>query len=72
MHLQKLPLRFIGLWILNLIILLALGIRFGVNTYLLQTIPMINTKALSTIYLVLGGILAGVEDWLIDKRKNNT
>lgn len=72
MHLQKLPLRFIGLWILNLIILLALGIRFGVNTYLLQTNPMFNTKALSTIYLVLGGILAGVEDWLIDKRKNNT
>jgi len=65
----KLPLRFIGLWVLNLAVLLALGFGLGINEFLIQTLRIRN---LTYLYLGLGFLLAGLEDLLIDKLKGNT
>ena len=62
----RLPLKFIGLWVLNLAVLLGLGIGLGINAFLLQTIQLNN---LACLYLFLGGLLAGLEEWLIDRWK---
>lgn len=65
----KLPLRFIGLWIINLAVLLALGIGLGIHDFLIRTVRISN---LAYLYLGLGFLLAGLEDLLIDKLKGNT
>ena len=65
----KLPLRFIGLWVLNLAVFLALGFGLGINEFLIQTLRIRN---LTYLYLGLGFLLAGLEDLLIDKLKGNT
>lgn len=65
----KLPLRFIGLWVLNLTVLLTLGFGLGINRFLLRTMRISN---LAYLYLGLGFLLAGLEDLLIDKLKGNT
>jgi hypothetical protein len=72
MYPYRLPLRFIGLWILNLAILLALGIGLGIQDYLVNTLHIPITRGLTYIYLGLGFLLAGLEDLLIDKLKGNT
>lgn len=65
----KLPLRFIGLWVLNLAVLLALGFGLGIHDFLIRTFRITN---LTYLYLGLGFLLAGLEDLLIDKLKGNT
>ncbi len=64
----KLPLKFIGLWVLNIAILLALGLGLGINDFLLRTLRISN---LAYLYLGVGFLLAGLEDLLIDKLKGN-
>lgn len=66
MYPYRLPLRFIGLWVLNIAVLLALTFGLGLDDFFLSTLRM---KDLTTLYLILGGILAGLEDLLIDKLK---
>lgn len=67
----RLPLRFIGLWIANLAVLLAVSFALGIPEYLLDALR-ISIRNLASLYLALGGILAAVEEWLIDKRKENS
>ena len=64
----RLPLKFIGLWVLNIAILLALGFGLGINDFLLRTLRISN---LAYLYLGVGFLLAGLEDLLIDKLKGN-
>ena len=66
MYPYRLPLRFIGLWVLNIAVLLALTFGLGLDDFFLSTLRM---KDLTTLYLILGGTLAGLEDLLIDKLK---
>lgn len=68
----KLPLKFIGLWVLNLAVLLALGFGLGINDFLIYTLHMSVVRDLSWQYLTLAAILASLEEWLIDKLKGNT
>lgn len=67
----RLPLKFIGLWVLNLAILLILGNTLGINDFLIHTLHMPISKGLSTCYLVVGAILAALEEWFLDKLKGN-
>jgi len=67
----KLPLKFIGLWVLNIAILLALGYGLGINEFLINTLHMPITRGLTYLYLGLGALLAALEEWLIDKLKGN-
>ena len=68
----RLPLKFIGLWVLNLVILMVLGYTLGVNDYLLHTLHMSISKGLAYLYLGAGAALAVLEEWLIDKLKGNS
>ncbi len=63
----KLPLKFIGLWILNLSVLLALGIGLGLNDLLYRMLPRFSSMDLVYLYLFVGGILAALEQALWDK-----
>lgn len=67
----RLPLKFIGLWVLNLVVLLILGNVLGINDFLIHTLHISVNKGLTTLYLATGAILAGLEDWFIDKLKGN-
>ncbi|MBO7252924.1 MAG: hypothetical protein J6V25_09915 [Oscillospiraceae bacterium] len=67
MYPYRLPLKFIGLWVLNLAVLLALGIGLGINDFLMHTM---NIRNMTYLYLFAGGLLAAAEEWLIDKWKN--
>ncbi len=68
----RLPLRFIGLWVLNIAVLLVLGYTLGINDFLINTLRMSISKDLAYVYLGLGFLLAGFEDLLIDKLKGNS
>ncbi len=68
----KLPLKFIGLWILNLVILLALGIGLDLNAVISRMIPRFSNMDLVYLYLVLGAILAVLEQSLWDRLKGNS
>lgn len=68
----RLPLRFIGLWVLNIAVLLVLGYTLGINDFLINTLRMSISKDLAYVYLGLGFLLAGLEDLLIDKLKGNS
>lgn len=72
MYPYKLPLRFIGLWVLNIAVLLVLGYTLGINDFLINTLRMSISKGLVSVYLGLGFLLAGLEDLLIDKLKENS
>lgn len=59
----KLPLKFILLWIVNLAIIIALDLTLGLR----EILPLRSTKDFVTIYLVLGTVLALLEQALMDK-----
>ena len=44
MYPYRLPLKFIGLWVLNIAVLLALGFGLGINEYLMHTVRLLNIK----------------------------
>lgn len=64
MHPYKLPLKFILLWILNLVLLLAITLATGAGQWLLQVLRMRDAV---TFYLIAGALLALLEQALIDK-----
>lgn len=63
----KLPLKFILLWIVNIAILLAVTFLTGFHNTLLKT----NIKNLAYLYLFVGAIMAGLEQALWDKLREN-
>ncbi len=63
----RLPLKFIGLWAANLIVLLILGIGLGLNEKLAALVNIRNNQNLVYLYLFVGGILALLEQELWDK-----
>lgn len=70
MYPYRLPLKFIGLWVLNIAVLLALGFGLGINEYLMHTMRLLNVKGLTYLYLFFGGLLALLEEWFLDWWKN--
>ena len=68
----RLPMKFIGLWVLNLAVLMVLGHTLGIHDFLLHTLHMSVTKGLAYLYLGAGAALAAMEEWLIDKLKGNS
>lgn len=68
MYPYRLPLKFIGLWILNLAVLLGISYGLGLQEFLLGTLRL---KDLTWIYLLLGALLASLEEYLWDKLKGN-
>ncbi len=71
MYPYRLPLKFIGLWVLNLAVLLALGIGLGLNAKLAALINIANNQNLVYLYLFVAGILALLEQALWDKLRGN-
>lgn len=67
MYPYRLPLKFIGLWILNIILLLAMTYGTGLRE-ILPNIPIRNTAA---VYLGVGALLALLEQELWDKLRGN-
>ena len=59
MHPYRLPIKFILLWIANLAVLVILGI--------VLEIPMPGSIQNAACYLLLGGVLAGLEQALFHK-----
>ena len=66
-HYPKLPLKFILLWIVNIAILLTITFTTGFYESLLKT----NIKNLAYLYLFAGAVMAGLEQALWDKLKEN-
>lgn len=60
----KLPLKFILLWVLNMAVLVGLGVLLDIRIF-----PYIRDAEL--FCLVLGGILALLEQHLFDKLRGN-
>lgn len=67
MYPYRLPLKFIGLWILNIILLLAMTYGTGLRE-ILPNIPIRNNAA---VYLGVGALLALLEQELWDKLRGN-
>ena len=63
----RLPLKFIGLWVLNIALLLVLTYTTGLQEVLLR----IQIRNSAYLYLGVGGILALLEQELWDKLKGN-
>lgn len=64
----RLPLKFILLWIVNLVILLAISLSTGFH----EILATIIRGQAHWIYLAVGGLLAGLEEALWDKLKGNS
>ena len=64
-HPYKLPTRFLLLWILNLVLLLAVTFATGFHTTLLEWNGNIRNAAY--LYAAVGAVLALLEEWLMDK-----
>ena len=71
MHPYRLPLKFIGLWVLNIAVLLLLGFGLGINDFFINTLHMSISRGVAYLYLTLGAVLALLEQWLIDKLTGN-
>ncbi len=69
MYPYRLPLKFIGLWVLNLAILLGVGIGLGVNEWIISCFPRLSGMDLTYAYLFIGAFLALIEQELWDKLK---
>ncbi len=67
MHHYRLPLKFIGLWAANLVILLVLGIGLGLNEKICALLPQLYNKDLVYLYLFAGAVLVLLEQELWDK-----
>lgn len=63
----KLPLKFILLWIVNLVILVTVSLTTGFDEVLSRVIQ----GQVYWIYLAVGGAMAGLEEALWDKLKGN-
>lgn len=63
----KLPLKFILLWVINLALLLILTLTTGLHEKLL----FLRMRDLTWIYLLVGFLLAGLEQALWDKLRGN-
>ncbi len=71
MH-YKLPIKFVLLWLINCLILIALGTALGLHDklpFFLFGFIRIQLNQLIWGYLIVGGILAGLEQALWDKLK---
>lgn len=68
MHPYRLPLKFILFWVINLIILIAVSLLTGFHETLLR---FIRIRDITWLYLLVGGILAGLEQALWDKLRGN-
>lgn len=64
----RLPLKFILFWVINLIILIAVSLLTGFHETLLR---FIRIRDITWLYLLVGGILAGLEQSLWDKLRGN-
>lgn len=67
MYVPKLPLKFIGLWVLNIVLLLA--IYFG--TRLRDVLATVRINNLANVILGLGALLALLEQGLWDRLHGN-
>lgn len=67
MYPYRLPLKFIGLWVLNIVLLLVIAYTTGLSDFLIR-IQMHNQAYL---YLGAGAVLALLEQELWDKLKGN-
>lgn len=63
----RLPLKFILFWVINLALLLTITLTTGLHEKLLS----LRLRDLTWIYLLIGGILAGLEQALWDKLRGN-
>lgn len=63
----KLPLKFILLWIANLAVLVALSLLTGFH----EALTFLQMRNVTYLYLLAGGILAGLEQALWDKLHGN-
>ena len=66
-HYQKLPLKFILLWIANIALLLIFSFATGFQEILIQ----IRIKNLAYLYLGAGAVMAALEQALMDKLQGN-
>lgn len=67
MHPYRLPLKFIGLWVVNIALLFMLTFATGLGEILIN----IQMKNLTYLYLGVGAVLALLEQELWDKLKGN-
>lgn len=67
MHPYRLPLKFIGLWVVNIALLFVLTFA----TCLGEIMMHIQMKNLTYLYLGVGAVLALLEQELWDKLKGN-
>ena len=63
----KLPLKFILLWVINLALLITLTLTTG----FWDKIQFLQIRNTATLYLVVGFLLAGLEQALWDKLRGN-
>lgn len=67
MHPYRLPLKFIGLWVVNIALLFMLTFATGLGKILIN----IQMKNLTYLYLGVGAVLTLLEQELWDKLKGN-
>ena len=67
MHPYRLPLKFIGLWVVNIALLFMLTFATSLGEILIN----IQMKNLTYLYLGVGAVLALLEQELWDKLKGN-
>ena len=67
MYPYRVPLKFIGLWVLNIALLLVISYITGLNDFLIR----IQMRNLAYLYLGAGAALALLEQELWDKLKGN-
>ena len=67
MHPYRLPLKFIGLWVVNIALLFVLTFATSLGEILIN----IQMKNLTYLYLGVGAVLALLEQELWDKLKGN-
>ena len=67
MYIPKLPLKFIGLWVLNIALLLALTCSTGLREIMMN----FQIKNTAYLYLGIGALLALLEQELWDKLQGN-
>lgn len=63
----RLPLKFIGLCVINIALLLVIAYTTGIQDFLVR----IQMRNLAYLYLVAGAVLALLEQELLDKLKGN-
>ena len=63
----RLPLKFIGLWVINIVLLMVLAYITGLNDFLVR----IQIRNQAYLYLGVGALLALLEQELWGKLKGN-